>query len=108
MDLEKYKVLFLDHLEKNNLSLKDETWRHGRFVDKDARYLYSLFCLTLEHLEKKDETPYNMYPEYDASVSYLEGDVVSFGGEPCVLFRNVHINNQLIWTPIGKPPFGYK
>lgn len=108
MNLEQYKVIFLSHLAKNDLSLRDETWRHGRFVDKDARYLFSLFCLTLESLEKKDETPYPVYPEYDASVVYVEGSIANFNGRPYVLFRNLYVNNQLIWTPLGVPPFGYK
>lgn len=46
--------------------------------------------------------------EFDASVNYVEGDIVSINGHPHQLFRNPFLNNDSVWTPLGVPPIGYK
>lgn len=46
MNLERYRDLFYKHLRENDLILQNDSWGHDNFVDKDARYLFSLFCLT--------------------------------------------------------------
>lgn len=46
--------------------------------------------------------------EFDASVNYVEGSIVNINGYPHQLFRNQFLNNDLVWTPLGVPPIGYK
>ena len=46
--------------------------------------------------------------EFDASVNYVEGSIVNINGYPHQLFRNLFLNNDLVWTPLGVPPIGYK
>lgn len=51
MSLEKYKEGFLHHLQKNDLYLNDYSWNDGNFTDPYARFLFSLYCLTVSQLE---------------------------------------------------------
>lgn len=46
--------------------------------------------------------------EFDASVNYVECSIVKINGHPHQLFRNLFLNNDLVWTPLGVPPIGYK
>lgn len=46
--------------------------------------------------------------EFDATVEYVEGSIVNINGYPHQLFRNPFLNNDLVWTPLGVPPIGYK
>lgn len=46
--------------------------------------------------------------EFDVTVNYMEGDIVNINGYPHQLFRNPFLNNDLVWTPLGVPPIGYK
>lgn len=45
--------------------------------------------------------------EFDITIDYSEGDCVLINGKPHHLFRNVYLNNDLIWTPFNVPPIGY-
>lgn len=49
----------------------------------------------------------NEYLEFDATVNYQEGAIVLINGIAHTLFRNIYLNNELIWTPVDVVPIGY-
>ena len=57
--------------------------------------------MTLEEIKKNTL-------EFDVTVCYSEWDIVNINGYPHQLFRNPFLNNDLVWTPLGVPPIGYK
>lgn len=44
---------------------------------------------------------------FDITIEYQEGDRCFINGVEHVLFRNIYLNNDLVWTPINVPPLGY-
>lgn len=57
--------------------------------------------MTIEEIRKNA-------PEFDLRMEYMEGAIVNINGELYVLFKNPYLNNDLIWSPLGAPPIGYK
>ena len=47
------------------------------------------------------------YLEFNAAVNYQEGAIVLIDGVAHTLFRNIYLNNELVWTPVDVAPIGY-